>query len=105
MPRTRFTSELMAILPALREGVAALNQLSVAYEAASDALMDAFDDSEFDDGRIPTGYDVHPANVLRDSLIRKREELFTTISCIANDFDLDLRFNRAGGTYVLLDRP
>lgn len=104
MPRTTFTPELNAMLPPLREAVAALNQLTRAYEEASGVFLDAFEDADFDDGAVPVGYDEHPAGILRDALLHHREDLSTTISCIANDLGVQLRFNRVGGEYILMDR-
>ena len=95
--RTILDAETSLILPVLQAATEALNSLHFAADQAQDGVFDAEDADQV----VPA----EDSQEIRDQLVDMVENLFSTISHVADTYKLDLRFARVGPSrYIILDR-
>lgn len=92
MPRTLLTSETSEKIRELQPMVEALNALNQAQHIVADHM-------------IKKGIDEHDER-LRDTIVHDAEPaLLVVMREVCADYNLELRFNRTSGCFVLLDIP
>ncbi len=89
-----FDTETKNIIRCAEPIVVAINALAQAHEDATDILLDDTDE-EFDD---------HPIDTLRYLTYGHMQKLFDNFNALIADKGIQVKFNRIGGTYFLVDK-